>query len=154
MGARLTIGELSRRTGVPTSTLRYYDDRGLVRPAARESGQRRYDQRAIVAVGVVLMLREVGFTLAEVGQLLASPRGNPAGWRTLAARKLEELRARIDRESAARSALEHCLACPHDDIVECPRFAATVDGMLSGAGLGRANCAAPGGSAPRPRPQH
>ena len=62
----LTIGELAERTGVPTSALRYYDELGLVRPVRREGGQRRYDTEAVRQVGFVLLLRDIGFTLAEI----------------------------------------------------------------------------------------
>ena len=67
------IGELAERTGVATSALRYYDQLGLVRPGARESGgRRRYAASAVAEVGVIRFLREVGFTLAEVDSFLAA----------------------------------------------------------------------------------
>ena len=62
----LTIGDLSERTGVATSALRYYDELGLVRPTAREGGQRRCGEDAVRQVGIVLLLRELDFTLAEI----------------------------------------------------------------------------------------
>jgi DNA-binding transcriptional MerR regulator len=57
----LSIGELAERTGVATTALRYYDELGLVRPAARVSGRRRYAVSAVADVGAVIFLREVGF---------------------------------------------------------------------------------------------
>ena len=63
----LSIGELAERTGVATTALRYYDELGLVRPTARASGRRRYPTSAVMEVGVILFLREVGFSLAEIG---------------------------------------------------------------------------------------
>jgi hypothetical protein len=70
----LSIGELSERTGVPTSALRYYDELGLVRPAARVAGRRRYAPSAVRDVGVVLFFREIGFSLAEIGRFIAGER--------------------------------------------------------------------------------
>jgi DNA-binding transcriptional MerR regulator len=82
----LSIGELSSRTGVATSALRYYEEIGLVRPVKRVSQQRRYNEPA-VDIGVVLLLRDVGFTLAEVKTMTSSKRV----WTGLAKRKLGEL---------------------------------------------------------------
>src|SRR3989337_1244656 len=70
----LSIGELSERTGVPTTTLRYYDELGLVRPAARAAGRRRYAASAVRDVGVILLFREIGFSLAEIGRFIAGER--------------------------------------------------------------------------------
>ena len=72
--ALLSIGELSERTGVPATTLRYYDELGLVRPTARAAGRRRYDASAVRDVGVILFFREIGFSLAEIGRFIAGER--------------------------------------------------------------------------------
>jgi len=142
MAEFLTIGELARRTGVTTSALRYYDGLGLVRPARRVSGHRRYAVDAVAAVGVVRFLQEVGFTLAETKRLLASRKRSPDTWRALSLRKSEELRHRIERDEAARQAIEHSLVCPKDDLLDCPNFWATVKGVLSGVELADAHSGA------------
>jgi MerR family copper efflux transcriptional regulator len=139
MSEFLTIGELARRTSVTTSTLRYYDELGLVRPSRRVSGHRRYTGDAIPAVGVVRFLQQVGFTLAETKRFIASRKRSPAAWRALAARKSEELRNRIARDEAALQAIEHSLVCPEDDPLGCPNFWATVNGVLAGVELAAAH---------------
>jgi DNA-binding transcriptional MerR regulator len=139
MAESLTIGELAQRTGVTTSTLRYYDELGLVRPTRRVSGHRRYSDDAVTTVGVVRFLQEVGFTLAEAKRLLASRKRSPVAWRALAERKSEELRDRIAREEAARQAIEHSLVCPKDNLFDCPNFWTTVKGVLSGIELADAH---------------
>lgn len=139
MAEALAIGELAQRTGVTTSTLRYYDELGLVRPARRVSGQRRYGPDAVATVSAVRFFQEAGFTLAEAKRILAS-RKRPAGaWRSLAVRKSDELRQRIARDEAALQALEHALACPKDDLLACPNFWSTVQGVLDGAELADAH---------------
>jgi DNA-binding transcriptional MerR regulator len=55
----LSIGELSERTGVPATTLRYYDELGLVRSAARVAGRRCYAASAVRDVSVILFFREI-----------------------------------------------------------------------------------------------
>lgn len=119
------IGELAERTGVAATALRYYDDLGLVRPAARVGGQRRYDDESVKQVGVVLFLRDVGFTLEEISQMVA---GGP--WRRLAKAKLVELEEQAANIAAARDAIEHALACPAKEPAACPRFWAIVEERL------------------------
>ncbi len=128
----LAIGELARRTGVAPSALRYYEEIGLLPPAARVSGQRRYGPDAVDLVGAVLFLADVGFTLAEIEQLMAARSTSPQSWRELARRKLVELDERIAEAQAARVAVEHALACPHEDIVTCPNFQEVVRLRLAG----------------------
>lgn len=135
-GNLLSIGELADRTGVAVTALRYYDDLGLVRPAERVSGQRRYGEDAARAVGMVLLLRDVGFSLAEVRQLVgAGGTRAAAGWADLVERKLDELAAQAQRLAVARAALEHARDCPAGVPSQCPRFWAIVDARLGGASL-------------------
>ena len=131
----LTIGELARRTGAAPSALRYYEEIGLLAPPGRVSGQRRYGPDAVGLVGAVLFLADVGFTLAEIEQLMAARATDPSRWRELARRKLAELDERIAEAQAARVAVEHALACPHEDIVTCPNFQEVVRLRLAGKPL-------------------
>jgi DNA-binding transcriptional MerR regulator len=144
LSALLTIGELARRTGVTTSTLRYYDELGLVRPTHRVSGHRRYSLDALTTVCVIRLHQEAGFTLAQTKRLIASRKHSPVAWRALAVRKSEELRDQIAKAEAAREAIEHSLVCPHDDLLDCPNFRATANGVLSGLELAQAHAAAHG----------
>ncbi len=131
----LTIGELAERTGVATSALRYYEELGILRPARRVSGRRRYEPASVGVVGAVLFLRDAGFTLGEIGELMAARATTPRAWHDLARRKLDELDARILEAQAARVAVEHALNCPRDDIVTCPNFQAVVARRLAGEHL-------------------
>src|SRR5215203_409844 len=122
-GDLLTIGELSRRTGVATSALRYYEEVGLLRHATRISGHRRYTPDAVGVVGAVLLLRDT-FTLDEIRRLTAARSKSPGAWRE-----------RIAEAQAARVAVEHALACPHEDIFACPNFQQIVRLRLAGKPL-------------------
>jgi DNA-binding transcriptional MerR regulator len=136
---RLTIGELARATGVAASALRYWEQVGLLPAADRVGGQRRYPASAVRLVGVVLLLRETGFTLREAAALLAVRGAGRDGWRELVERKLTELDRRIAQARVARTALAHGLACPHDDFADCPNHAAIVTARLAGAPLHEAH---------------
>lgn len=128
----LSIGELSERTGVPTSALRYYDELGLVRPATRAAGRRRYESSAVREVGLILFLREIGFSLAEVGRFVAGERGS---WRDMIDRKLAELAEQQHRIEVARTALEHGRRCPASEPMKCSRFWSIIENRMSGLSL-------------------
>jgi DNA-binding transcriptional MerR regulator len=121
----LTIGELAGQLGIAPSALRYYEELGLLEPAERRAGRRHYHRSAVQAVGSILFLRDVGFTLTEIGQLRASSADRPAR-RALLASKLEELARKAVEISVAREALNHGLDCPAPDILTCPNFIAGV----------------------------
>ncbi len=128
----LAIGELSERTGVPTSALRYYDELGLVRPSTRVAGRRRYAASAVRDVAVVLFFREIGFSLAEIGRLLADER---QGLPELIDHKLAELAEQQHRIEVARAALEHGRRCPASEPMKCPRFWSIIEGRQRGLSL-------------------
>jgi DNA-binding transcriptional MerR regulator len=134
MGTTFTIGRLAERTGVPATALRYYDGLGLVPPVAREGGRRRYDDAAVARVGMILMLREVGFSLAEIADVVRGERH-----RELAIQKLEQLDALAAHVLVARTALEHALACRHVAPERCPTFWSIVAARLEGRPLGEAH---------------
>jgi DNA-binding transcriptional MerR regulator len=127
--ALLSIGEVSERTGVPASTLRYYDDLGLLPPAARVAGRRRYASSAIRDVGVIVFFRELGFSLAEIERFVA---GEPQGRHRLIDHKLAELAEQQHRIEVARTALEHGRRCPASDPMQCPRFWSIIEGRRRG----------------------
>ena len=135
MARLMAIGELAERTGVATTALRYYDELGLVRPAARESGRRRYAESAVTEVGVLLFLREVGFSLAEITALVGAAGKQASGWEGLVDRKLAELGEQEHRLRVARTALEHARRCPEGHPSRCPRFWSIIEARSLGVPL-------------------
>lgn len=135
----MTIGELARRTGVSPSALRHYEELGLMPPARRASGQRRYDASAVERVGMILLLRDVGFSLGEMKKLTAPRSQSPGAWRELTRTKLTELDQRIARAQAARVALLHGLRCAHEDPLDCPNFARILAARIAGQPLEEAH---------------
>ena len=135
----LTIGELARRAGVATSALRYYEELGLLPTAARISGQRRYPESAVGLVGIILLLRDVGFSLAEQKALTAARTVAPNEWRRLARRKLVQLDEQIAKAQTAREAIEHALHCTHEGILQCPNFGSLITARLAGQPLHEAH---------------
>jgi DNA-binding transcriptional MerR regulator len=130
--ALLSIGELSERTGVPATTLRYYDELGLVRPTARAAGRRRYAATAVRNVGVILFFREIGFSLTEIGRFIS---GERQCQREMIDHKLAELAERQHSIEVARTALEHGRQCPANEPMKCSRFWSIIEGRLRGLSL-------------------
>jgi DNA-binding transcriptional MerR regulator len=130
-----TIGEISKRTGVAASALRYYEDVGLLDPTPRVAGQRRYGPEAVDSVGMIVLLRDIGFSLAEI-KMFVNPRGRSRNdWRDLARRKLAELDEHISKAEIGRGALQHALRCQQEDLRDCPNFADVLAATLAGQPL-------------------
>ena len=132
----LTIGELAGRTGVAASALRYWDEIGLLPAPARVSGRRRYPPSAVQQVGVILLLRDVGFTLGEIKEFFSR---EDATWRDLYRRKIDELDRQITKARTARAALAHGLNCPHTHVTDCPHFTGGLAAYMAGASLAEAH---------------
>ena len=135
----LTIGELAKRTGVATSALRYYEELGLIPAPVRVSGQRRYPESAVGLVGMILLLRDVGFSLRESKAFLTSRTQAIDSWRGLTQRKLAHLDEQMAKAQTAKEAITHALHCPHDDITTCPKFTNVLAARLAGQPLEEAH---------------
>lgn len=117
MAELLTIGEVAEAAGVATSALRYYDEIGLLPPATRIGGQRRYTGRAVGRLRIVERCQRAGFTLEEIGRLL----DGTGGWQRLARRKREELERRVAELEEAIDLVDAALACGCEHLEGCER---------------------------------
>jgi DNA-binding transcriptional MerR regulator len=125
------IGELARRTGVAASALRYYERIGLLPPAERAGQRRHYPPSIAERVALIRLCQDAGFTLAEIGRLLASSSSRPRqAWDRMAERKIAELDARIADAQRAKKLLTHALECPHPDLLACPNFRSALEAQL------------------------
>jgi MerR family transcriptional regulator, redox-sensitive transcriptional activator SoxR len=110
----LTIREVARRAGLRTSALRYYEEVGVLPPAERVSGQRRYDESVLARLAVIRLAQELGFSVAEIRSLVEGfdEVGVPSDlWREMAVRKLTEVDALIARAEQMKQLLEESLHC-------------------------------------------
>lgn len=118
------IGEVARRFGVAVSTLRYYDELGLLEPAERRGGGRHYANPQLERLALIQMLQAGKLTLDEIAQLIAGPDSGRT-WQEILDTRLDELDRQIERMLAARATLAHMRQCPDPDPVrECPYLAA------------------------------
>jgi MerR family redox-sensitive transcriptional activator SoxR len=117
------IGEVAQRAGVKTSLIRYYEDIGLLPEPGRVSGQRRYDQSVLRRLAVIDVAQRAGMSLGEIRLLVEHGTDPIAGQlRELAARKLPEIDALIDRAQRVRAWLETATGCNCQSIDECGLF--------------------------------
>jgi MerR family redox-sensitive transcriptional activator SoxR len=119
----LSISEVAATTGLETSALRYYEKVGLISPAARAGGRRQYAPSVLQRLAAVALFQEVGFTIAEVGELLDA-QINRQKWRTMADEKLQEIDAHLERVRAARALLATAIVCDCSGIDTCGLVAA------------------------------
>jgi MerR family transcriptional regulator, redox-sensitive transcriptional activator SoxR len=125
--AELTIGEVARRAGVATSSIRYYERIGLLPKPERVQGQRRYDTDVLGKLGFIGVAQSAGFKLTEIKELIAgvdSADGMGEQMRSLSTRKLDEVEALLERTRAMKGWLEVAKQCGCASPAECALFAA------------------------------
>jgi len=114
----MDIADVAKRTGVPASTLRYYEKKGLLKSLAGRGQRRQFaadvaDRLALIALG-----QAAGFSLDEVGAMLVDLQVD----RQMLIAKTDELDARIRRMQAMSKGLRHAAQCPEQDHLACPKF--------------------------------
>ena len=120
----ISIGELSRRTGVKAPTIRYYKSVALMRPPSRSEGQqRRYGEAEVSRLTFVRHARELGFEIAAIRELLAmseQPDQSCAQADRIARRHMGEVDRRIGQLTALRTELQRMVdACGHGRVGDC-----------------------------------
>jgi len=128
----MDISEAAKRSGVPASTLRYYEERGLIVPVGRRGLRRVFDAGVLERLALIALGRAAGFSLDEIARMFA-PDGRPRIDRRLLAAKAQELDATIRKLSAMRDGLQHAAVCPAPSHLECPTFRRLLGGAASGA---------------------
>jgi DNA-binding transcriptional MerR regulator len=127
----LDIGEVAQRSGVPASTLRFYEDKGLIASIGRRGLRRQFDPRVLERLALIALGRAAGFSLEEIA-LMFAPDGKPRLDRRMLTAKAEELDRTIRELSAIRDGLRHAAACPAPSHMECPTFRRLLKAATSG----------------------
>jgi MerR family redox-sensitive transcriptional activator SoxR len=121
----LTIGQVAERAGIRVSHLRYYEEVGVLPPARRVSGQRRYREEVLHRLSIIDVAQRAGLTLDEIRHLTGpDSRGTDASVRIreLAERKLPDIDALIQRAEAVRRWLEVAQSCDCVSVDVCALF--------------------------------
>jgi DNA-binding transcriptional MerR regulator len=125
----LTIGRLAAHFGLATHVLRHWEVVGLIEPAERVHGRRRYRQWHISRVATILLMKEAGLTLEQINAIFAAPDG-PAR-KELLRRHRDELDRRLAGIEASRRIVQHGIDCPAEDFTHCPNFLRIVEEMAA-----------------------
>ncbi len=144
----LDIAEVAHRAGMPASTLRFYEEKGLIASTGRRGLRRQYDPGVLERLALIALGRTAGFSLDEIAHMFA-PDGQPRIDRRKLADKAEELDRRIRELGVLRDSLRHAAACPAPSHMECPTFRHLLDAAASG-GVAAPRKRAPGREADGP----
>jgi MerR family transcriptional regulator, redox-sensitive transcriptional activator SoxR len=118
----LTIGQVSSRTGLRVSAIRYYESLGLLAAPTRIGGKRVFDDSIIERLAVIQLAKAAGFSLHEIGVLSRVGQGKPAAaWRTLAKAKRREIETEMQRLMLTKYVLTKMSACSCATLRECGR---------------------------------
>ncbi|MBT9516424.1 MAG: helix-turn-helix domain-containing protein [Methyloversatilis discipulorum] len=117
----LDIAEVAQRAGVTAATLRFYEEKGLIRSIGRRGLRRVFGNDVLERLALISLGRAAGFSLDEIGRMFA-PGGTLDIDRGLLAERADELDRTIRRLGALRDGLRHAAACPAPSHLECPTF--------------------------------
>ncbi|GGB82500.1 MerR family transcriptional regulator [Glycocaulis alkaliphilus] len=117
----MDIVEVARRSGLPASTLRFYEEKGLIISAGRSGLRRTFDSGILERLSLIALGQRAGFSLDEIARMFA-PNGAPQIDREILATKAEELDHTIRKLIAMRDGLRHAARCPAPSHMECPTF--------------------------------
>ncbi|MES5099610.1 redox-sensitive transcriptional activator SoxR [Agrobacterium sp. BA1120] len=120
----LSVGEVASRSGVPVSTIHFYEAKGLLTASRNAGNQRRYPREVLRRVAVIKIAQQAGIPLSEIRRELSLlPNGrapNAEDWKGLAASWRTTLQRRIDRLTQLRDDLEGCIGCGCLSVKDCP----------------------------------
>ena len=131
----LDINEVARRSGLPASALRFYEEKGLIRSVGRRGLRRLFDPRVIDRLGLIAMGRAAGFSLDEIARMLTRD-DEPRIDRKALAAKIVELDGKIRELKTMRDGLRHAVECRAPSHMECPTFQRILRAAAAGM-LGR-----------------
>ena len=117
----IEISDVAKRSGIPASTLRFYEEKGLIESLGRRGLRRTYDQDVFGRLSLIALGRMAGFSLDQISAMFGS---GPSAQidRVLLSDKAVELDRTIKQLSALKNGLEHAAVCPAPSHMECPSF--------------------------------
>lgn len=116
----LDIAEVARQSGLAPSTLRYYEEKGLIASVGRHGLRRLFAASVLDRLALIILGRNAGFSLAQIGRMLATTTTGID--REQLAARADEIDETIQRLSAIRDGLRHAVTCPASNHWACPTF--------------------------------
>lgn len=117
----MDIAEVARRAGVAASTLRFYEEKGLIASVGRQGLRRRFDPAVLDQLALIALGQTAGFSLDEIGSMFSAD-GQPSIDRRMLSAKADEIDGMVKRLQAMSKGLRHAAVCPAPSHGECPTF--------------------------------
>ena len=121
---RLSVGEVAARSGLPVSTLHFYERKGLIAPGRDGANYRVYPREVLRRVAVIKVAQRAGVPLAEIADAMATlPKGrapDTTDWETLSEMWHDRLSARIAALTTLRDKMAACIGCGCLSVKRCP----------------------------------
>tara|TARA_R110000772_G_scaffold38354_29_gene90585 strand:- start:10 stop:441 length:432 start_codon:yes stop_codon:yes gene_type:complete len=117
----MDISEIVKRSGLPASTLRFYEEKGLISSFGRKGLRRQFGAAMLERLALIALGRSAGFSLDEIASMLGTD-GRPKIDRKLLEQKADELDSLIKKMSTMRDGLRHASVCSAPSHLECPKF--------------------------------
>ncbi len=124
----MDIAEVVERSGLPASTLRYYEEKGLIRSTGRRGLRRLFDPDVLEQLALISLGRTAGFSLDEIGEMF-TPSG-PKVDRAMLLEKAELVDKTIKRLTLIGKGLRHAADCQAPSHLECPKFRRMMRGAV------------------------
>ena len=128
----LDIAEVAQRSGIPASTLRFYEEKGLIASIGRRGLRRLFGPAILDRLALIALGQAAGFTLDEIAAMF-TPEGAPRIDRAALADKADDIDRTIARLAAMRDGLRHAAACRAPSHMECPTFRRILRAAQKGA---------------------
>ena len=128
----MDIAEVAKRSGMAASTLRFYEEKGLITSIGRDGLRRRFDPGVLDQLALITLGKSAGFSLSEIGAMFSSD-GRVDIDRRLLSAKADEIDTTVRRLQAMSKGLRHAAVCPAPSHGECPTFQRLLRAARSGA---------------------
>ena len=127
----MDIGEVAKRANVATSTLRFYEEKGLIKSIGRHGLRRQYGKQVLDQLALIALGRAAGFSLTEITQMF-SQEGQPELDREMLNQKAEQLEQMTRRLHFISEGLRHAAVCPAENHMQCPTFQKYLKAAIAG----------------------
>lgn len=128
----MDIAEVAKQSGLPASTLRYYEEKGLIASTGRQGLRRLFEASVLERLALIALGRAAGFSLDEIAMLFG-PDGRPSIDRRMLSEKADEIDGMVKRLKAMSDGLRHAAVCPAQSHMECPTFRRLLRAAAAGA---------------------
>ena len=119
----IDIAALAKQTGIPAHTLRYYETRGLIAPVSRIGLKRVFANDVVLKLQLIQLGQQVGMSLDDINAAFGL-NADMAVKRSALAQQAATVATQIQQLQTVQTLLQHLLACPHEQHLDCPEFLA------------------------------